>query len=376
MLWPFLAFGLYEVAVGFQYIAFKGALEAGLQRLAISALVLAVCFYFRRRARINAVDVRLDCLALKSGDSVIEIPYKDMVRTRYLGWKGLEVATRNGVCHRVDLGVERPEYIVEAIRYHAPDAVLSLDFDRLRRNLVRADHQFARVHEYSSGGGLVAWALATVLTGVILGCGVWWFKKNSIVIRDPVGYVLLLATIYGVMSAGVSQVLMFIFLAVNNYHLQSQMVKTGDKRRDKAFERRVGSGMAVAMMGLTLGFTFLVGVSDAEFHRRLAYDGPNAPHLGLTPGQIYGADLRRNCLECAYNLKNGDLVAYSDEEGATRFGRIVNMDRRAASGRGPASASMKKHDPADRRTVILESAERPGLTLVVPENRLEARVVL
>ena len=245
----------------------------------------------------------------KQGHEYI-IPFSDVAKIEATLSSWFILIMKNGKKYYFPAVLERPDYILDAIMKAEPLIMERDRYQKLRKNLIRADHKFSRLYDKLSWMGF----LKLVCFPLFLLSLIYFKQSSSFIIHFPFAYFFKLA----LMSLGLFIGLQTLGSYLINENMDRRLAETGTKIRDLIFEKRINNiTYASFLVILLLAF----GVFDLNAFGFRFLTGKTS-YLNLKTDRLI-LDGRYNCLNCTYSLTKGDIII--TDKGLV--GRIVALPK-------------------------------------------------
>ncbi len=361
-----IALGLVKSEPGTQSDPVKLALTF-LPFLAGAAIYFVPYWFLLRpmmRAEIRVLD---DRISIQLGKKTREIPYADIVKITWKlkRWAGgwFTLSMNSGKKHRFTVVLERSEYLIEGIRQARADILTREQFEKLRLDLVLIDHGFARMYARMRGKG--SWILTQfVLLAIFVGTWVVYrAQKGDLVVHALDSYLLRTVVLLSVAAFVVRMSSVSATGAIVGTRLRKRLTAAvPDKRRDIAFERKVGLIAIPVELAAFASLVFVVCAYDLNAVGRYTPAGPFT-HFNLQAFDPLWVDARYNCLGCRYPIEKGDVVLIQAPWGNWPAGVVglpgerLSVNRKNAKGFFLATAGEEEVLPGQVAVQLLASGK-------------------
>jgi hypothetical protein len=318
------------------------------------------------------VRVHKDYIQVSNADYSWEIAFADIRSIDRPFQSLIRLRMHDGYSWWFSAALERPDYLWEGLYQARPELIgKSEEFESFRLSLVQYDHHEKRKEWFFNHRllDLVTWMALPVLT-ISLG---HVLQSSHVVINSEWQYFFRLL-MYSLFIITTSSFLISMFMKkfVFDKILNEQM-KEGSKLRNLDFEQHMVQRSKWAHVALCAVLLATVVSTDINLFSviRLKAD---AKKFKLEPGKTVLIDNRYNCIDCAYSLKEGDVIVFGRGalgEVLAVPGEVIAQTRTAGVGRSIASETVMEI-PAGM--VALKIGAKSNEVILVPIGDLVGKL--
>jgi hypothetical protein len=303
-----LSFWAYRIFQSpFKEILSEQSYELSLS-LCFFTLFGAFYFFWLRYRLNNSVQVFETHIFIHKGKVVERINYEDVESIRVVAWSVFYLKMKNGHKHYFNSSLDRVDYVWEGLKNARPELISIEAFDAFRVKLIQYDHHQKR-KEWFFKHKLVDVFSWFVLPGVFL-LMAYSIQSRDILIGQP-GLYFFRLFMYSVLILIFTTFLFSFFLKkfVFDKKIKSQVGTDSEKIRDVEFEGVILQRSKIFQMIMTSFFLGLVIRTDINLFS-LTKTKDDLTGFNIKKGTTIIVDNRYNCLNCKYNVSEGDLVFF------------------------------------------------------------------
>jgi hypothetical protein len=211
------------------------------------------------------IHVKPDSLTIEKQTKSIELAYHeiDAVKLAFIprmgGW--FDIVLKDKTKHRFPVGLERSEYILEAIAAYNPELISLPQIEEYRRTSVVGDHFWARSEEnFRNWPSRVAKYIGLPLTAILLFAGIKTMKGNPF-LESLTEYIVFKAVFFGLISLVIGSAIYFITEnRISKNGRDRLMADPNNVLRDMPYERKIlkwGNIAHYALFAATLAAIFI-----------------------------------------------------------------------------------------------------------------------
>ncbi len=315
----------FELSLSFTYFALFGAF-----------------YFFWLRFRLNnSVQVFETHIFIHKGKVLERLNYEDVDSIRVVAWSVFYLKMKNGHKHYFNSSLERVDYVWEGLKNARPDLITAETFEAFRVKLIQYDHHQKR-KEWFFKHKLVDAFSWVVLPAVFL-LMAYSVQSRDILIGQP-GLYFFRLFMYSVLILLVITFSFSLFLKkfVFDRKIASQVGTETEKIRDIEFEGVVLQRSKIFQMIMTSFFLGMVIRTDINLFS-LTKTKDDLTSFNIKKGTTIIVDNRYNCVNCKYNINEGDLVFFGKGtvgQVLAREGEMVGQVSLDKKGRSIASENV------------------------------------
>lgn len=305
------------------------------------ALFGAFYFFWLRFRLNNSVQVFETHIFIHKGKVLERLNYEDVDSIRVVAWSVFYLKMKNGHKHYFNSSLERVDYVWEGLKNARPDLITAETFEAFRVKLIQYDHHQKR-KEWFFKHKLVDAFSWVVLPAVFL-LMAYSVQSRDILIGQP-GLYFFRLFMYSVLILLVITFSFSLFLKkfVFDRKIASQVGTETEKIRDIEFEGVILQRSKIFQMIMTSFFLGMVIRTDINLFS-LTKTKDDLTSFNIKKGTTIIVDNRYNCVNCKYNINEGDLVFFGKGtvgQVLAREGEMVGQVSLDKKGRSIASENV------------------------------------
>jgi hypothetical protein len=276
--------------------------------LCFFALFGAFYFFWLRYRLNNSVQVFETHIFVHKGKTVERLNYEDVDSVRTVAWSVFYLKMKNGHKHYFNSSLERVDYVWEGLKNARPDLVSNETFEAFRVKLIQYDHHQKR-KEWFFKHKLVdvfSWVVLPALFILMA----YTVQSRDVLIGQP-GLYFFRLFMYSILILLITTFSFSILLKklVFDKKIESQAGTEGEKIRDIEFEGVILQRSKIFQMVLASFFLGMVIRTDINLFS-LTKVKDDLTSFQIKKGTTIVVDNRYNCINCKYNVSEGDLVFF------------------------------------------------------------------
>jgi len=268
--------------------------------------------YIIRPLAISKIQVYPDRLFIDRGKEKIDIPFDEIKEiksavNKYLGgW--FKVILKNKKSYRFTIALERVDYIIDGIIKFNPLLLNDDDYKKLRKNLILADHCWARCYDFFQKKNIAIALFYLLLIPAILIIAIYFKQQSEFLIKNPIEYFGVTSFLALVFLGLVGTIFPFLAFVFINKHADKRIDENpNNKARDQAYEVKIYRKFLPLYLATLLIYFACIYQFDLNAVS-FAYISKDAKYFAIKASDPLWVDMKYNCLDCKHSLKKGDVI--------------------------------------------------------------------
>ncbi len=271
--------------------------------------VFGSSYYFWIRSRLSySVQVFPHQILVHNKKCKDVLRYEDIESVNVVCWSIFYLKMKNNHKHYFNSGLERVDYVWEGIHRARPDLIAAEVFDEFRVRLVQYDHHQKRKewffrHKVVDGFNWIVLPVAFMFVAYAVQSRDVHIHQQGLYFFRLFMYALLVLLVTAFTYS------MFLKRFIFDEKVEKQLESSSAKVRDLEYEGMILQRSKLFQVLTTVFVLALVVKTDLNFFS-LTKVKENMASFRLKKGTTIVVDNRYNCVGCAYELVDGDLVLF------------------------------------------------------------------